>query len=207
MAPPPMSTPPDVNAAAFWESAYQTGQTAWDLRGPTPIFRRLAESGAYPPGRMIVLGAGRGHDALEFARHGFAVTAVDFAPEAVREMRLASNLLAPVEVLPADIFDLPRALDGAFDYALEYVLFCAIDPARRADYADAVTRVLRPGGLFIDLAFPLDGRGGGPPFAVSVDEVLALFSARGFVLRHREMPADSVKPRRGVEELLIFQKA
>ena len=52
-------------------------------------------------------------------------------------------------------------LDYSFDYLLEYTCFCAIDPKRRTEYADLVDRLLKPGGTYIDLAFPLDGRGGG----------------------------------------------
>ena len=155
---------------------------------------------------MIVLGAGRGHDAREFARNGFQVTAVDFASQAVREMQRLASPEAPVEVLQHDIFALPETLNNSFDYVLEYTCFCAIDPERRAEYADLVTRLLKPNGIYIDLAFPLDGRKGGPPFAVSAVEVLDLFQERGFKLLSREVPADSISPRRGAEELLIFQK-
>ncbi len=196
----------DVNHPAFWDEIYQNGRAGWDMGGPTPVFRRLANSGAYPPGRMIVLGAGRGHDAFEFSRRGFAVTAVDFADEPVAAMRAALDPRAPVEILQSDLFALPPALAAAFDYVLEYTCYCAIDPSRRADYADVVTNLLKPGGLYLDLAFPIDGRPGGPPFAVSTGEVLALFAARGCTLLHREFPPDSVKPRRGAEELLIFRR-
>jgi len=127
------------------------------------------------------------------------------AEEAAAAMRAAADPRAPVEIVPSDLFTLPPAL-GIFDYVVEYTCFCAIDPARRGEYADVVAGLLQPGGLFLGLAFPLDGRPGGPPFAVSADEVLALFSARGFALLHREIPADSVKPRRGAEELLILKK-
>jgi SAM-dependent methyltransferase len=155
---------------------------------------------------MIVLGAGRGHDAREFARHGFQVTAVDFSPRAAREMHRLASPDAPVEILQHDIFTLPAALSHSFDYGLEYTCFCAIDPSRRAEYADLVTRLLKPGGMYIDLAFPLDGRKGGPPFAVSAEEILDLFLARGFQLLSREKPADSISPRRNAEELFLFQK-
>ena len=47
---------------------------------------------------------------------------------------------------------------------------------------------------------------GGPPFSVSVPEVLRLFQERGFKLVEREMPSDSVPSRRGAEELLLLQK-
>ncbi len=197
----------DVNLPAFWEDNYRAGRTGWDLGGPNPVFRRLAEEKQFSPGKMIVLGAGRGHDARLFASYGFKVTAVDFAPEAVRAMRELQNPRAPITVLQQDIFNLPDSLNGAFDYALEYTCFCAIDPARRAEYADVVTGLLRPGGTYIDLAFPLDVHEGGPPFTVSIPEILRLFGDRGFALLQRGLTPDSVQPRRGREELLVLQKA
>lgn len=194
-----------VNSPAFWEEVYQGGRAGWDLGGPTPVFRRLLASGRLTPGRVIVLGAGRGHDAREFARHGFAVTAVDFAAEAAEAMRALADPQAPLEIVQADLFALPPALARSFDYVLEYTCFCAIDPARRGEYADLAARLLKPGGTYVALAFPLDDHTGGPPFAVSVAEILELLETRGFRLAWREMPADSVRQRSGLEELLIFQ--
>ena len=196
----------DVNLPQKWEADYQRGTDGWDLGGPTPVFQRLLASGRFPPGRVIVLGAGRGHDAREFARHGFQVTAVDFSAYAAGEMRRLSDPSAPVEILQKDIFNLPAGFAGACDYVIEYTCFCAIDPLRRTEYADLVTRLLRPRGIFIDLAFPLDGRRGGPPFALTPAELLGLFEPRGFQLLSREVPSDSIAPRRGAEELFVFRR-
>ena len=201
-----MSQSINVNSPAFWEEIYRGGRAGWDLGGPAPVFKSLLMSGDLAPGRIVVLGAGRGHDAREFARHGFDVTAVDFATEAVQAMRELNDPGAPVKIVQQDIFELPAAWDGEFDYFLEYTCFCAIDPHRRPEYADLVTRLLKPGGIFLDLAFPLDAHAGGPPFAVSIPEILRLFGERGFKLIQRGRPADSVPARRGLEELLIFQK-
>ena len=195
----------DVNSPEKWDANYRDGTDGWDLGDPTPVFRRLLAEGRFAPGRLIVLGAGRGHDAREFARHGFEVTAVDFSPLAAREMERLADPAAPVQVLQKDLFSLPAGLDGSFDYVLEYTCFCAIDPARRGDYARLVRRLLKPGGIYIDLAFPLDGRAGGPPFAVTQGEITDLFGGQGFALLEREKPADSISPRRGAEELFIFQ--
>src|SRR5690349_5171266 len=182
----------DVNSPRKWDENYEQGTSGWDLGRPTPVFQRLLSSRELLPGRMIVLGAGRGHDAREFARHSFQVTAVDFSSQAVSEMHRLATAEAPVEILQHDIFTLPETLHHSFDYILEYTCFCAIDPKRRAEYADVVARLLKPDGIYIDLAFPLDGRKGGPPFAVSASEILELLQARGFTLIARGNPADSI---------------
>lgn len=197
----------EVDTPGFWEEIYRGGRAGWDLGGPTPVFQRLLAREEFKPGRMIVLGAGRGHDAREFARHGFQVTAVDFASDAVQAMREKNDPNAPIEVVQQDIFHLPAEWNETFDYFLEYTCFCAIDPSRRAEYADVVSRLMKPGGVYFDLAFPLDSHAGGPPFAVSVPEILRLFGERGFQLLQRGRPAESVPERQGREELLIFVKS
>lgn len=196
----------DTNSPKFWQENYANGRIPWDLGQATPTFARLAASGDYSPGQMIVLGAGQGHDARLFAQHGFTVTAVDFAPEAAAAMRQLDNPAAPVTILQADIFELGMEMNGRFDYILEYTCFCAIDPARRAEYALLAARLLKLGGLYIALAFPIGKRPGGPPFVVQPDEMIELLAEHEFSLQHREFPADSVPSRQNIEELIILQK-
>lgn len=192
------------NSSDFWQSVYAAGRAPWDLGGPTPVFERLA--GEYPAGRLMVLGAGRGWDARMFARHGFEVTAVDFAPGAVADMNHLAEDDAPVEILQADIFALPENMTARFDYLVEYTCFCAIDPARRDEYADLVARLLAPGGHYMALAFPIGDHQGGPPFAVTPEAYIDRLLARGFDLIQRGPDPDSIKPRRGQEELLVMKR-
>jgi SAM-dependent methyltransferase len=196
----------DVSSPSFWEESYRSGRTGWDLGMPTPVFQRLAESGKFPPGKMLVICAGRGYDARMFARLKFQVTAVDFAEDAVKEMKTRMDSNISMEVMQADLFDLPVFMKEEFDYILEYTCFCAIDPQRRADYIHSVSSLLKPGGIYIALAFPIGGRTGGPPFVVTPDELVEPLSERGFELISREVPEDSVPGREGIEELLILKK-
>lgn len=195
---------PGVNSSDFWDKLYKTDQFPWDLGGPTPVFRRLAESQTLAPGAMLVLGAGRGHDARLFARHGFQVTAVDFSAEAVAAMKTLADPQCPVEIIQADFFSLPAAWNDRFDYILDYTSFCAVSPDRRPEYAKLVARLLKPGGDYIILAFPIGRRSGGPPYVVQPEAIIALYGEQGFKLRHRETPSDSVPGRKGHEELLIL---
>lgn len=196
----------DVNSASFWEESYRSGRTGWDLGMPTPVFQRIAESGKFPPGKMLVICAGRGYDARLFARLGFQVTAVDFAEEAVKEMKSLVDPSISMEVMQADLFDLPVFMNEEFDYILEYTCFCAIDPQRRAEYIQSVSSLLKPGGIYIALAFPIGRRKGGPPYVVTPDELVKPLNERGFELILREVPEDSVPGREGIEELLILKK-
>lgn len=191
--------------AEFWERHYREGSTGWDLGAPAPPFvDLLAEPSPPAPGSMIALGAGRGHDALLFARHGFKVTALDFAESAVRETREAARLAGlTVETARHDFFALPPEYDSSFDYVLEHTFFIAIDPRRREDYVRIVRRLLKPGGRFIAL-FYAHGRPGGPPFTTSEGEVRALFEP-SFVIERLEVAVRSVKPRQGLELLALMQ--
>src|SRR6185295_13470896 len=108
----------DVNSPAKWERDYQRGTAGWDMGTPTPVFQRLLAGGNFSPGRMLIPGAGRGHDARAFARHGFQVVAVDFAHDAAQAMRETMTPESTHEILEQDFFLLPPELDGTFDYVL-----------------------------------------------------------------------------------------
>ena len=75
----PVSTPD------FWEACYHAGEDQWDLGQPTPLFERVAAE--LDPGRICLIGCGRGWDAITFAKAGFTVTAIDFAEPAVLAAR------------------------------------------------------------------------------------------------------------------------
>lgn len=194
------------NTPDFWERIYRSGNTLWDLGAPTPALSRVLREGRFARGAVFVPGAGHGHDAREFARHGFSVTAADFAAEAIQWMRDLADPAAPVTIMQADLFALPEALDGQFDYIYDSMCFCAIDPLQRSSYIDTVARLLKPGGAYIALAFPLGSHRGGPPYAIHADAFVFMCRARGLALASREQPPDSVPAHRGCEELFVFRK-
>jgi len=185
----------DVSRADYWRERYRKGEAGWDLGGPCPVFAELLRSPRAPPrGRTAFPGCGRGHDVGLFRAHGYDAIGFDFAvePEGV-----------PFEAL--DVFQLGARHPGGFDVVVEYTCYCAIDPARRAEYAESLRRALRPGGVLVALLFPVDGREGGPPFAVAEEEIRTVLG-RGLRLDHWETPAASVPARLGRERLALFTK-
>ena len=194
-----------VSQPDFWEAAYQEGRSGWDLGRPAPAFEQLL-GGAQPPtpGRAAVIGCGRGHDALHFARNGFTVVGFDFAPTAIaaaRQAAAAAGLTA--EFVQSDIFSLPTSYPEGFDYVIEHTCFCAIDPARRPEYVEVVRGLLRPGGELIGVFFA-HGRPSGPPFTTDGEELRHLF-AGPFAIETLE-PAISIESRRGQELFGRFRR-
>jgi len=152
--------------------------------------------------RVAVPGAGRGHDARLLARHGYRVTAFDFADAAVAEARrLAAADAVAVAVEQRDVFTLAPDYAGAFDGVWEYTCFCAIDPARREEYARVLRAILRPGGLLLACFYPLREGDGGPPFPVSREAIDRALAGRFTVLRAG--PPGRSAERRGALEWLV----
>jgi len=151
---------------------------------------------------VAVPGAGRGHDARLLARRGYRVTAFDFADAAVTEARrLAAADGVDVAVERRDVFTLDLDYAGAFDGVWEYTCFCAIDPARRMEYARVLHAILRPGGLLLACFYPLREGTDGPPFPVSRDDIDRALAGRFRVLRAGP-PGRSVERRRELEWLV-----
>lgn len=193
----------------FWENLYQTKKTPWDLGKPAPPLQTFLNSPyAVPPGRMAVLGCGRGHECRLFAESGFEVTGVDFAPSAIQEttakLQAAGCLGKTGFLLQRDFFDLHDYF-GYYDYVLEHCSFCAIEPSRRRSYAWTARDLLRPGGKFIALWWFLPDKKGGPPFHVEKGEIFDLFKDI-FSIDIAYEPKDSVTERRGQEFLTVMTK-
>ncbi|ERN40553.1 thiopurine S-methyltransferase (TPMT) [Rubidibacter lacunae KORDI 51-2] len=189
----------DVARSEYWESRYLDGSTRWDLGQPAPPFASwLASEMALPLGRAIVLGCGRGSDALLFARHGFEVVGVDFAPSAIASATAAAARDGiPATFLLSDIFALPQEFAGSFDYAIEHTCFCALPPTQRDAYVQLTRSLLKPGGELLAIFFT-HSRPGGPPFGSHPADIVRLFG-RAFEILCLEPIAHSISVRQGEE--------
>lgn len=187
-----------------WEQRYQDKSDPWDLGFPAPPFVNLLAADAPQPGKMAVLGCGKGHDALLFAEAGFEVTGFDFAPTAIAEATTTAqvrNLQA--EFIQQDIFALDNQFTHSFDYVLEHTCFCAIDPQKRSQYVEVIKSLLRPQGQLIAI-FYTHNRPGGPPFGIKPQEVLQYFTPY-FEPIIFQIAKDSITRRQGDEHIAVFQ--
>jgi len=185
-----------------WEDRYQTGDMPWDKGAPSPgLVDFLAAHPALPRASVCVPGCGTGHDVRAWAKAGFSVTGGDLAATAIqlsRERTAAAGLSA--QFIQTDFLHDPPP--QRFDWLFEHTLFCAIDPADRDVYVQAVLRWLKPGGDYLAINYLIPDTEG-PPFGTTRDEVWRRFSPH-FDLVQEWVPR-SYPNRTGLELMLWWR--
>ena len=197
-----------------WNASYDTGETPWDKGAPAPpLLEWLAQPGNCCDGDILVPGCGLGHDvrALAEANPAAHLVGADIAPLAV-ERAEHYPLVDKERYAVLDLFALPEKHRGGFDWVFEHTCFCAINPARRADYVRAVAEALRPGGRLLAIFYlepwatgETPPPGGGPPFGVTVTELDSLF-APSFRLLEESRPKRAYPGREGRELLRLMER-
>ena len=191
-----------------WQRRYEQKDTPWDKGVPAPALVAYLKDNAIA-GRVLVPGCGRGHDARALAQQpGTSVTGLDLSPMAVedgRKLAAQAGLGGALTFVLGDFFQMPPEMEGAFDWLFEHTCFCAIDPRTRPDYVLSAAWALRPGGKIFAIFYPDPGVETGPPFAVSREELSALFDPH-FILLDEWVPKESFPGRENRELIRILQK-
>ncbi|MCL5028701.1 MAG: TPMT family class I SAM-dependent methyltransferase [Bacteroidetes bacterium] len=196
-----------IDKPFFWDEKYINDEANWDLKSPTPVWKELIVLGKLiHPCKLLVVGSGKGYDAIFAAKSGYEVTALDFSPNAISISKdLEKQEEVEMSFLQSDIFELDENYQESFDTVFDYVTFCAINIERRKEYLEIISSLIKPGGKFIILLFPTDERKGGPPFSVNEKEFYKETS-KYLKLEYFSKNINSIKPRKGKEVLLIFRK-
>ena len=135
------SPPPEVD----FESAYRQ-LPPWEIGAAQPVIAQMAAEGSLV-GPVLDVGCGTGENALELARHGLEVVAVDFASRAIQLARAkATDRSLPVEFVVADAHQL-EALGRRFPTVVDSALLHVIDD--KPGYADQLAAVIQPDGRLI----------------------------------------------------------
>lgn len=201
----PWLTPQDeVENHDFWSSKFGTDKAGWELGRETPVLPEILPQLKLPRARVLVLGAGSGHDAAFFARAGHLVTGVDFSPVAVERANRQYGGITDLKFVQADVFDLPPSFTGSFDVVVEHTLYCAVSPGRRNDLVKVWRKVLAEDGHLLGIFWVRDKRGG-PPWGGSEWEVRERLRS-GFEFRYWTRWRGSIESRQGAELVLWAQK-
>ena len=168
--PPWLAPDKKPDGERFWSEHYRNDALGWDLSTEAPALAHILPQLKLSRSRILVLGAGLGHDAAYLARQGHAVTAVDFSPEAVSRARALYAGIEGLEYVQADVFALPPKFEARFDMVFEHTCYCAINPSRRNDLVKTWRRALQPNGHLLGIFFVNEKRPG-PPFGGSEWEI------------------------------------
>lgn len=163
----------------WFDRLYAAGEAGrvplpWSRRKPHPLLTEWAQRNdlAGAGKRAIVPGCGLGADAEYLAGLGFATTAFDISPTAIRLAR-HRHPDSPVEYLTGDLLHLPRPWLRAFDLA-EIITVQALPRAVRDQATTSVARLTAPGGTLLVIAEVHDSTGEprpGPPWPLTRAEI------------------------------------
>lgn len=158
-----------------WEGHYQSGKTGWDRGEISPALQEWLDKGTLKPCEILVPGCGHGHEVVELARRGFAVTAIDIAASPVLSLRdrLADQGLT-AEIIQTDLLDWNPPT--RFDAIYEQTCLCALEPQDWSVYEKKLQQWLKPEGALLAIFMQTDQQGG-PPYHCEITEMRRLFSS------------------------------
>ncbi|ULQ57979.1 TPMT family class I SAM-dependent methyltransferase [Flavihumibacter rivuli] len=189
--------------AAYWNDRYLNHKTSWDIGYAAPALTHFVDQLPDKSISILVPGCGNGYEVEYLLQKGFTnVTVVDIAPSLTDALkrRLEPYSGKELTIITGDFFE----LDGLYDLVLEQTFFCALDPEKRADYANKMFNILKPGGKLAGVLFNREFIGG-PPFGGSQEEYKKLFS-KMFTIKVMEPCYNSITPRQGSEVFMILFK-
>ncbi len=211
----------------YWQARFENADTPWQLDEVSPVVKEalalLIARGVSLSGLTALSpGCGTGLDALECARRGLDVVAVDWSHAAVVDLTSRYNALqralgGTVQVVEGDLFAIQPI---AVDLVVEHTFFCAIDPSSRVRYVKKLLEWVKPSGHVAGNFFiveeseaqrlpnlSLTQEGVGPPFAATSSEILSLFREDFECVALR--PAQTLTPgrRAGLEWIGVFRRA
>lgn len=101
--------------------------------------------------------------------------------------------------------------EGSFDLIYDYVFFCALPPALRSQWGEAMATLLKPGtGKLLTLMFPVydeittSAKMEGPPYPVSVNDYRTALEPRGVVMESQPYKSAHTIPPRSQKELVCW---
>jgi 2-polyprenyl-3-methyl-5-hydroxy-6-metoxy-1,4-benzoquinol methylase len=158
----------------FFEEAYH-GSPPWDIGRPQQEFVRLEESGAIS-GDVLDVGCGTGENALFLASRGHVVWGVDSAPTAIQiARRKAEERGLAATFLVRDALNLDQ-VGRTFDTVIDSGLFHALSDLERPCFVRNLSGILKPGGIYLMLAFSDLEPGGYGPRRIGKQEIRDAFS-------------------------------
>lgn len=186
----------------YWEERYKNDQAPWDAGTITPPIKDYTDQLTDKTMRILVPGAGNGHEFEYLVQQGFDnAVMLDIAREPLENAAKRLPELDEKRLIHTDFFK----HTGSYDLIIEQTFFCALPPELREAYVQRMYNLLATGGKLAGLLFDFPLTEEGPPFGGSREEYISLFSNL-FKITMLHRAYNSIKPRADRELFFIFEK-
>ena len=130
---------------------YASGKTPWDSGTPSEELLRVLNAGKLTGSSVLEIGCGTGTNAIELARRGFHVTAVDIVDHAIQTARDKAHAAAvSVDFRVADV--LRDNLGGPFDILFDRGVYHCLRTEDLKAFQEFLKQATRSGSWFLSLA-------------------------------------------------------
>src|SRR5437899_9347597 len=130
---------------------YAKRETPWDSGKPSEELVRLLDAGKLTGKTVLEIGCGTGTNAIELARRGFQVVAVDIVEQAIQAAReKARDAKLKVVFRVADA--LKDDLGGPYDILFDRGTYHCLRRENLKEFQDVLKRVTRSGSWWLSLA-------------------------------------------------------
>jgi thiopurine S-methyltransferase len=171
----------------FWQQRWAAGQIGWHREEVNEaVSAHLDRLTSGRRSRILVPLCGKSRDLIYFARAGHDVVGIELVEQAVREFfaeheakprivtgpRATRYSARSLTILQADFFDVTRDDVGHIDCAYDRAALIALPIEDRGRYVSHLLELLPSGARILLVTLDYDESAtGGPPFAVSDEEV------------------------------------
>lgn len=187
----------------FWDSKYSTHSTGWDVGTVTTPIKTYIDQLTNKELKIIIPGAGNGHEAEYLFRQGFKKTfVVDISSYPLENLKKRCPDFPDDQLIQSDFYDFTGK---DFDLAIEQTFFCTFYPETREKYAKKMNDILKPNGKIAGLLFGVPLNDHQPPFGGKKEDYLKVFESY-FEIQTMEPAYNSIPPRKGSELFIILKK-
>ena len=175
----------------YWLERWKQGDIGFHQSTVNPYLREYWQKLHLAPGSKVFMPlCGKSRDMLWLREQGYGVLGVEFSGLAAEEFfiesgytpqRTASDKFIHLEangmrILCGDFFDLCKNDLAKISAVYDRAALIALPPEMRKRYVHHLLNILPPNAqiLLITLEYP-DAEMSGPPFSVSIDEIVALY--------------------------------
>jgi 2-polyprenyl-3-methyl-5-hydroxy-6-metoxy-1,4-benzoquinol methylase len=130
---------------------YARGEIPWDSGQPSEELIRALDAGALTGKTVLEIGCGTGTNAIELARRGFEVTAVDYVEQPVQAARAKARAeKVKVDFRVADV--LKDDVGGPYDILFDRGVYHHLRTVDQKALQNFLKRVTRSGSWWLSLA-------------------------------------------------------